>query len=126
MPWPVKKIVRQQAERRGRYAEYYAMAWLCLKGYRFVAHRYRCPFGEIDLIAVKGNHLIAIEVKYRTLLETALFSITPRQQQRIERCLLNYQLLNIKNTRQQLCFDVVCVHGLKLQHLKNAWFSNRS
>ena len=56
---------RQRAERRGRLAEWLAAGALMLKGYRLLARRQRGPFGEIDLIAVRGNRIAFIEVKQR-------------------------------------------------------------
>ena len=54
-------------ERRGRIAEWIAAAFLCLKGYRILARRYRSKLGEIDLIAVRGRRLAFVEVKRRKL-----------------------------------------------------------
>ncbi|MBT8472754.1 MAG: YraN family protein [Marinicaulis sp.] len=42
---------RETAEKRGRHAEIFAASILMLKGYRILAHRFRTPVGEIDLIA---------------------------------------------------------------------------
>jgi putative endonuclease len=42
---------RQQAERRGRAAEWAAMLFLLCKGYRILGHRLRTPYGEVDLAA---------------------------------------------------------------------------
>ena len=48
---------RQRSEWLGRWAEIAAATWLIAKGYRILARRLRSPFGEIDLVAVRGNRL---------------------------------------------------------------------
>lgn len=70
---------RQAAERRGRLAELLAGALLMLKGYRILDRRHRGPFGEIDLIAVRGHRLAFVEVKQRRSLDEARNATTSRQ-----------------------------------------------
>src|SRR5262245_36647438 len=43
--------------RRGRLSELLAAALLMAKGYRILARRCRTPYGEIDLIALRGSRL---------------------------------------------------------------------
>src|SRR5262245_23358717 len=49
--------------RRGRLSEWLAAAVLLGKGYRLLGRRIRTPFGEIDLIALRGRRLAFVEVK---------------------------------------------------------------
>ena len=51
--------------RRGRLSEWLAAAALLAKGYRILGRRVRTPYGEIDLIAVRGRRLAFVEVKRR-------------------------------------------------------------
>ena len=51
--------------RRGRVSEWLAAAVLLAKGYRILGRRVRTPYGEIDLIAVRGRRLAFVEVKRR-------------------------------------------------------------
>ena len=74
---------RQAAERRGRLAEHVAAALLILKGYRILDRRHRGPFGEVDLIAVRGRRLAFVEVKQRRSLEAAGTATTSRQAARL-------------------------------------------
>ena len=54
-------------------------------GYRILGRRVRTPFGEIDLIALRGRRLAFIEVKRRATRGEAEAALTPRQAGRIAR-----------------------------------------
>jgi putative endonuclease len=71
--------------RRGRFSELVAAAVLIAKGYRILARRLRTPYGEIDLIAVRGRRLAFVEVKRRTTRAEAEAALTPRQAGRMAR-----------------------------------------
>lgn len=49
----------------GARGEYLAERFLRRAGFRIVARNYRCPAGELDLIARDGDALVFIEVKTR-------------------------------------------------------------
>ncbi len=74
---------RRAAERRGRFAELIAAALLVLKGYRILDRRHRGPYGEIDLIAVRGKRLAFVEVKQRRTIEEAQNAVSARQASRL-------------------------------------------
>jgi putative endonuclease len=84
---------RQHAYLSGRRAERIACWLLRLKGYRILAVNWRCPAGEVDILARRGGVLAAIEVKRRAgglaageeAGDAALFAISPRQQARVAR-----------------------------------------
>lgn len=56
----------------GIWGEAQAANYLRAHGYQLLAHGYHCRFGEIDLIARKGNILCFVEVKTRTNLDYGL------------------------------------------------------
>ncbi len=56
-----------------------------LRGYRILARRHRTPYGEIDLIARRGQRLAFVEVKRRPTMMAAEWSLTPTQAERIGR-----------------------------------------
>ena len=56
----------------GAYGEEVAAAYLCEQGYTLLERNFRCPLGEIDIIANKRHDLIFIEVKTR---RSALFGL---------------------------------------------------
>ncbi|RMF85790.1 MAG: YraN family protein [Nitrospirae bacterium] len=49
----------------GDWGERLVRRYLRLRGYRIVAENYRCPCGEVDLIARRGRVLCFVEVKAR-------------------------------------------------------------
>jgi putative endonuclease len=71
--------------RRGRFSELVAAALLLAKGYRILDRRCRTPYGELDLIAVRGRRLVFVEVKARTTREEAEASLTHTQARRMAR-----------------------------------------
>ncbi len=116
---------RQQAERRGRLAEWQAMIFLVCKGYRILGHRLRTPFGEVDVAAWKSGVLVIVEVKARSTYEAGVYAVTPMAQQRIARAaqvLAGRWRLNPAPIR----FDLVVVgSGLLPRHERGAWFDER-
>jgi putative endonuclease len=53
---------QQVAFRTGISAESRAAAFLIAKGFRILARRWKCPLGEIDIIARRRALLIFVEV----------------------------------------------------------------
>lgn len=51
--------------RLGKGGESLAATWLESRGMRVLARNWRCPYGEIDLIAAEGDELVFVEVKTR-------------------------------------------------------------
>jgi putative endonuclease len=49
----------------GKDGEQIALAFLKNSGYRICETNFRCPLGEIDIIAREKNELVFIEVKTR-------------------------------------------------------------
>ena len=56
----------------GDWGEALVAEYLRSRGRRIVASKYRCRFGEIDLIAIDDDVLCFIEVKMRTNLDCGL------------------------------------------------------
>jgi putative endonuclease len=52
----------------GRAGEERAAAYLCDRGYEILDRNWRCPLGEIDIVASQGGLLCVVEVKTRTSL----------------------------------------------------------
>lgn len=50
----------------GLWGETYARQWLEQAGWRTLSQNWRCPAGEVDIVAVRGDDLVFFEVKTRT------------------------------------------------------------
>lgn len=96
-------------------------------GYRVVARNFRCPAGEIDLIAVDGDAVVFIEVKTRRSAEVAFpeANVTPTKKRKLSQVARYY--LAAKGIQDRPCrFDVVSVvwnEGKKpsIEHFINAF-----
>jgi putative endonuclease len=101
--------------------------WLCrwhlrLRGWRIVAVDWRCPSGEIDILARRGGVLAIIEVKSRRDLASAAASVLPRQRRRIARATSAFLLMRPDLAELALRFDVMLVAPLRPpRHLSDAW-----
>lgn len=69
----------------GRQGEEVAARRLVAEGYRILARNYRCPAGEVDLVAQDGECLVFVEVRTRRgdLWGTPEESVTRAKQARL-------------------------------------------
>lgn len=56
---------RPQTSVQGRQAEDFASKFLTQNGYKVIDRNFRSRFGEIDIVALKDEYLIFVEVKAR-------------------------------------------------------------
>ena len=113
---------RQRAQRRGQIAEWLCLWYLRLRGWRILARGWRCPSGEIDILARRGGVLAVIEVKSRTEFETAALALTPRQRRRIARAAEAFLLSRPDLARLGVRFDLMLVAPFRLpRHWQGAW-----
>lgn len=74
---------KHQALQRGAAGEWRAAWALRLKGWRIVERNFRCPLGEIDIIARKRDLIAFVEVKARPSRQLALDAVGVQAQRRI-------------------------------------------
>ena len=98
---------RKRSYDRGLKAERWAGWIMRAKGFVLVEKRYKAQGGEIDLICRKGDLMVFLEVKYRTTLEEALYSITPRNQTRIVTAANHYLAAFPDETLATYRFDIM-------------------
>lgn len=113
---------RRKAEARGRRAEL-AAAWLLrLKGYSILAQRWRCPVGEVDLIARRGRTLAFVEVKVLTGPRARAEPVSARQQTRIVRAASAFRAARPALAALDIRYDLVLsAPGSWPRHLRDAW-----
>lgn len=113
---------RQRAQRRGRLAEWLCLWHLRLRGWRILARDWRCPSGEIDILARRGRVLAVIEVKLRAEMDAAASALTPRQRRRIARATEAFLLSRPDLEGLDPRFDVMLVASRRLpRHWPGAW-----
>lgn len=117
---------KQKAYQFGLKAEKIAAWYLRLKGYRILAERYHIRQGEIDVLAAKGNALVAVEVKARQHFSECEESITPWKQQKILHAMeyiLSGKLAGLAGAAgRDIRFDAIwIVPGRWPRHIKDAW-----
>lgn len=105
-----------------RWGEDLAAQYLAREGCTVLQRNWRCPYGEIDIIAQEGNTLLFVEVKTRRRVDAALprEAVDERKQRRLRQCATLY--LDLFYPDAVCRFDVVevwwqsgtaCVQWLK-------------
>lgn len=113
---------RLQRYKKGLWAERLAMMYLWSKGYKILRNRYKCGYGEIDIVAEKDDSLVFVEVKARNTLNDALESVLPGARRRIETAASIFAQDHPQFQNHGWRFDVIAVYGIfSLHHLDNAW-----
>lgn len=112
----------RRAWRYGRQAEILCTWLLRLAGYRVVATRFRCPVGEVDIVARRGRVLAFVEVKARGDAAAAAEAVGPHQRRRIERAAQAFAAPRRDLDGLDWRFDVMTVAPwTPPRHLKDAW-----
>jgi putative endonuclease len=104
------KSKRSKSVYHGHLAERWVGLLMCLRGYRIIARRYRCAYGEVDLIVRRRRHLRFIEVKYRRDYrddEIDRILPTPRSQTRIKKTALHF--VSTQYYHQDMTIHLDCV-----------------
>ena len=109
-------------KKKGDVGEQLAVFYLKTHFYKIIATNYRCRFGEIDIIAKKGEYLVFVEVKYRKNADMGYpyEAVTYYKQQHIKKTATWY--LKENELHDIACrFDVIDILGTKITHYKNAF-----
>jgi putative endonuclease len=118
-------LTRERIE-LGKMGEALALRTIKAMGYRKIIKNYRCPLGEIDLIAHDGETLVFLEIKTRRTGPTgyAKEAVTSRKRHQISKVALAYmKATDCCEVRAR--FDVVAVSLFeghpKVEVIKNAF-----
>lgn len=108
----------------GKKGEALAAARLEAEGYQILTRNWRCPRGEIDVVAKDGDTLVFIEVKTRrsALCGSAAEAVDVRKQERL-RLLARHFLFEQRCGAPAYRFDVVAVNlsNQTITIIKNAF-----
>ena len=100
---------RKRAYQKGIWAERIAAIFLLAKGYRILTMRYKSKMGEVDIIAKRGQLVIAVEVKARQSIDEAVFAVTHETAKRVESA-AGYWLSQQRNASElSLRFDIIAI-----------------
>ena len=107
---------------RGRRGEDLAADWYRRNGYEIVARNWRCPLGELDLIARRGRLLVVCEVKARRTdaFGPAAAAVGAVKQQRLRRLAAAW-LATHRGRWREVRFDVVAITGDHLEVVERAF-----
>jgi putative endonuclease len=91
-------------------------------GFQIVERNYRCPLGEIDVVARDGATLVFVEIRTRHRADrgTALETVRAGKQRRIARVAQHY-LIARRPTVQAIRFDVVGITAGDVVHVRDAF-----
>jgi putative endonuclease len=115
--------LRRGTARRG---EALAVLFLRLKGYRIEARNWRCPLGELDIVAWDSDTLVFVEVKARsgTSAGTPEEAVDARKKARLVQLAEAY-LARRHGPTPPCRFDVIAAEGgglfPRLRHLRAAF-----
>ena len=110
---------------KGAIGEEIAARYLLSQNYKIMDRNYRSNIGEIDIIAIKDDILIFIEVKTRTSVNYGYpyEAVNWKKQNKIIKTSLIY--IKHKNMRNyQIRYDVIevyLINGEKINHIENAF-----
>jgi len=110
----------------GRQGETLALKKIKSIGYECIASNYRCPLGEVDLIAKDGDTIVFIEIKTRKgrSLGYAKEAIHARKRRQISKVALAF-LKNNGLLGNKARFDVIAIQmgegGAEIELVKNAF-----
>jgi putative endonuclease len=94
----------------GKWGEDLACAELQRRGYEILARRYRCRFGEIDIVCRHRGATVFVEVKTRSddAYGGGELAVTPAKQRQIGRMAVDF--LSRRRLHDEPCrFDVVAI-----------------
>ena len=103
-----------QRRRVGIAGEQAALCYLKRIGYTIEQVNYRCPLGELDIVAREGETLVFVEVRSRAGYTPVSpeESITPAKGKKLTRLALHY--LQAEYGREMPCrFDLIAVQIMK-------------
>ena len=115
---------RENTRKVGAYYEQLALEYLKEKGYQMLEHNFRCKLGEVDIIALDGDALVFVEVKYRASADFGqpTVAVNRQKQMRISN-VASYYVYSHRQFADHNCrFDVISIVGDEITLYQNAFY----
>lgn len=111
MSWGVARKLFRRKRDVAVHGENLAAEHLASLGYQILARNYRCPLGEIDIIARDGDELVFVEVRTRSSssLGSAEESIRYKKRRKLYQVALHF-LMHHHLTGSPCRFDLLAVY----------------
>jgi putative endonuclease len=115
-----------QRQQDGNRAEDAAAQLMVALGYRIRHRNFRCRYGELDIVAERGETVAFVEVRMwsNAALGDPSLTVSRTKQRKVVRAALHYQFAHDLR-RKMLRFDVISVVGrgedAQVDHLPNAF-----
>lgn len=113
------------SRKRGQCGEARAAAFLTANGYRIVEKNFRTPRGEVDIVAVREEALVFVEVKsWRVMSMTELGrSINRTKRSRIRNVAAAFRKQKPQYSDHHVRFDILFISSQhpEVTHLTNAF-----
>ncbi len=111
----------------GNLGEKLAVEFLKKRGYRIMQNNYRCPEGEIDIVALQKDCLVFVEVRTKRSSEfgSPEESITPTKMDKLRRVAAHYRQTH-DDVPASWRIDVFAIEigrqnrPLRIEHIENA------
>ena len=107
---------------KGKYGEGLAKSFLEERGFEIIEVNFRHGRSEIDIIALKDQLLVFVEVKMRSSssLGDAESFASENQQNKIIDAAEEY--IQGINWQKDIRFDIIAIHQETLEHIKDAFY----
>lgn len=114
--------INGEKRKLGFLGESKAAGYLKKNGYAVLERNYRCPFGEVDIIAEKDGVLAFIEVKTRSNDNYGApnQAVDKKRMQRYKNC-VRYYFVH-REIDRTVRFDIIEVTKEGLNHIENAFY----
>lgn len=110
----------------GQRYESHAADYLRRQGYRILEQNYTTKFGEIDLVAIDGDTLVFVEVKYRATDShgKGYSFVTPQKLRKLERAVWHYIKAHACHLPHNYRLDVVSIDGPDMDSAEVVHYTN--
>ncbi len=114
--------INGEKRKLGFWGESKAAGYLKKQGYEILKRNFRCPFGEVDIIAQLGGVIAFVEVKTRTsdLFGAPNEAVDNRRRQRYKNCVRYY--FTDREIDCTVRFDIIEVTKEGVNHIENAFY----